>query len=871
MRHDNRSPRLLARGCSAILAAAAGISTAAEPPRAAELEEVVVTGSNIRRARDEIDRLAIPVETVTAEQFQSSAGESIADFLQAKPIFSGRNGTPTNDYYGGGGSTLNLRGLGEAYTLVLINGRRSAGEDGITDVGAIPDEAIESVEILKSGSSAIYGANAVGGVVNIKLKRDFEGVDFAASYGNASGHDARFVRTAMMFGTSGDRYRLVGSIAWEDRNGTRKSDRALTASSDWTELGGLDARPSWAFFPQSIEGVDDPDNFYYALDGSLYGPGDSPLDASAFVPASMDQSFDMYEPDVYPPYDRVGGHWSLEYDLVDERLVLFADGYADRRRQVFEPIDLPLIGSDAFTPLLVPAANPYNPFGYDVWVTYVVGPNESSKPVESRYQTDTLQATFGAQGDFGAFGYEVAYSRFDRELENTWLNDFDAALSQAAVERTDATALNPFGYWANSPALIDSLRAPPRTTTSESIMETYSARLTASPFELPAGALGIAVGFEHRDIRYAVVNDELKETISTYWDGAATDEGRFTRGVDAWFGEAVVPVFAAPGAGFSSVELSGALRYEEYDDFESVTIPQGAVRFGFFGDTLTLRASYAEGFRAPTLDELTPFPFIYADSGVYDPYFDDFVDVNVMRGGNPDLEAEVGVTRNVGLVYAPAPNFSLRLDYWRVELEDTIESPDPAAILRGEQPGTITRDPETGMATVDARLANTGDRVIEGYDVGAYYRTDEHGFGSLAFDLSVSYLIEASHTFGEVTVQGAGLYTDVFGGMPRYRSQLSVGWDRGPWEATTFLHYEPGVDEHIPVDRKTDSYATMDLQVSYTFEDGGGWLQGLRGYAGVENLWDEDPSFFASTYIGWENSLHDFRGRYYYMGVDKKF
>lgn len=855
-------------------------AAAKEEPSAAhtELEEVLITGSNIRQSGSEIDRKAIPVETFSAEQFQSSAGETLGDYLRSKPAFTGRNGTPTNDYYGGGESTLNLRGLGEQYTLVLINGRRAAGEDGIADIGAVPEEAIESVEVLKSGSSAIYGANAVGGVVNVKLRQHFSGVEAVASYGNTTRNDAAYKRTALLFGAGFDKLSIVGSFGWQDRNGIFKRDRKLTRSSDWRYLGGTDERPTWAYYPQWIEGVDDDGNIY-TLDGSRFGPGQGSLDPADFIVGVPEQSFDNFEPGVSPPYSRLGGHWSAQYELMDGRAVLFADGYYDERRQTFQPIGRPIIGGGNFTPLAVPASNPYNPFGREVSVTYVVGPNEYPYEVQNKFKTDSLLATAGVQGEIGALNYEVSLSRFEQKKHITWQNDVDAALAQEAVERTDDSALNVFGYWENSPDLIASLIAPPRSSTQRDTSDVITGKLSGKLFALPAGDVGFAVGAEHRKVGYQVGQDELKKIIGTYWDGADDFEDTFHRKVDAYFGELSVPLYRGrdTSAWLSAIELTGAVRHERYNDFGTTTVPQGALRFAFLEDSLILRASYAEGFRAPSLDELTPFPGLNTLIGIYDPYFDDYVQVFTRVGGNPDLKSEVGATRNLGLVFSPRSNqnLTLRLDYWQVRQSDTIQQPDAQAVLRGEQPGTIERDPVTGIATVDTRLSNTGDRTIEGLDFGAFYRTGMHDLGRLIFDFSTTYLTSVEHVFGVVTVKGVGRYTDIFGGMPRYRSLLTTSWEKGAWTLTTSLHYEPGVSESIPLVRKTKDYSTGDIQLAYTFDDQsvalGGALRNTEIYGGLENFWDEPLPYFASTYIGWENSLHDLRGRYYYMGVRKRF
>ena len=830
------------------------------------IEEIVVTGSNIATNANLVTN-ATPVDVISEKIVRATSGESISTLLRSQPISTGASLAPTNNEYTGGGSSVNLRGLGSAYTLVLINGRRFGGED-VPDVDAVPAEAIQSVEILKNGASAIFGSDAIAGVVNIKLKERFDGVQAFASYGNTTDGDASYKRIGALFGTSTDRFQFTGSVAFEERNGMSKDDRALTASRDYRPYGGPDRRSTSVTTPNrlTVGGVN------YTIDTSRFQPGQTGTSPSDYVLRTQASAVSTNEEGTFPPQKGFSGHWSAKYDLIDDRLVLFTDGYFSSRDQKFVALDSPIVNVN------VPASNPYNPFGVPVAAVYKFGPAEFG-PITEYFDTTNLRGTVGLKGRISDFTYEAGYSRYEKTVKEHYVNDISLSAAQAAASRTDSTAFNPFGYYANSAVQLAGL-SPTSNYEIKNEVSTVYAKVTGPVFTLPAGQVRFAAGAEYREIDYTATYDAGWKNTVYWWNGGGRTDQERSRENKTVFGEIFVPLISSPDAmGLSSLEATGAIRYEDYSDFGDATVKQASLRAGFLQESLYLRASWAESFRAPSLAQLYAAQSRNTEPGgfFYDPVRGGNLPVDRIVGGNTNLKPELGESYNVGLVYLPTfvERLSLNLDYWKVEITDLIAAPDGQALLNGTSPsGTITRDPVTQYPTLDLRLSNGGDRTAQGIDFGANYGLPDMSIGQISLNFNATYTFEFKDKAGAVTVDRLDNYSSNFGPIPKWRWVAGALWNYEGFDAAAFVRYTGSYKDILPgvVSRRVDQYVTADLQAGYTFaDDTPVILQGLRVYAGAENVFDADLPFVAASTDGWDRFLADYRGRYLYLGVSKKF
>ena len=834
---------------------------------ASTVEEVVVTGSNIASANANLVTNATPIQVISEKTLKATSGESVANLLRNQPISMGASLAPTNNEYTGGGSSVNLRGLGAAYTLVLINGRRFGGED-VPDLDAVPAEAIQSIEILKNGASATYGSDAIAGVVNMKLKDRFNGVQAFASYGNTTDRDASYKRVGALFGTSGDNFTVTGSLAYENRNGMTKDDRALTASRDYRPYGGPDRRSTSVTTPNriTVAGVN------YTIDTTRFSPGQTGTSPSDYVLRSQNDAVSTNEEGTYPPQEGFSGHWSAKYNLVDDRLVLFTDGYFSTRKQEFVALDSPIVS------VVVPASNPYNPFGVAVSAIYKFGPNEFG-PITENFDTTNIRGTVGLMGKINGFSYEAGFSRYEKTVKEHYVNDISLAAAQAAANRTDATAFNPFGYYANSAAQLAGL-SPTSNYETKNRLSTVYAKLSGPLFTLPAGEVQFAVGAEYRKVEYTADFDSGWQNTVYWWNGGGRKNSDQSRNVSTLYGELKVPLYSSPDSmGLSSLEIGGAARYEKYSDFGEATVGQGNLRAGFLQDSLYFRASYAESFRAPSLAQLYATQSRNTEPGgfYYDPVRGGNLPVDRIVGGNLNLKPELGKSTNIGVVYLPTfvSRMSLNLDYWKVEITDLIATPDGQALLNGTSPsGSITRDPVTLYPTLDLRLSNGGNRTAQGVDFGANYTLPDTAFGQFTLNFNTTYTFEFKDVAGALTVDRLDNYSSTFGPIPKWRWVAGAMWQNQGWDAAFFLRYTGSYKDILPgvVSRRVDPYVTADLQVGHTFaETRIPMLDDTRIYAGVENLWDTELPFVAASTDGWDRFLADYRGRYVYMGVSKKF
>ena len=852
-----------------------------------ELEKFTVTGSHISMSATETDKGALPIELITAAKFNFTAGEKISDFVRSSPVISGNNLTFANSERGNNGNALggtnshgfqesfNMRGFGAAYTLTLVNGRRFGGEGMLPDVSIIPSEAVASVEILKSGASAVYGTDALAGVVNLKLKDRYEGVEIMGSYGNTTDKDAGVQRYSILFGQAQGKFRIIGSANWHDHNGIMKWDRQLSSTRDFRPYGGTDLRSSNLAFPQRIYMGTTVNAGGFVLDGARFKPGYTSLNPADFVPVTLDsQKISTNEPATLPPFKSFGAHWLAEYDLLGKRMTIFANGFYEKRKIRFQ------YNIAGFTQVTAAANNPFNPYGQLVTVRYTFGPDEIRDLVPRLIiNKNAVSNTFGVKGDLGDWNYEVAFSRYTQSMleEDQYQADRDKV--QAAV---DAGKFNLFGYWSNSFELSKTLLMDRRIRTTYQSLDTLSANVNGKLFALPAGDLRVAVGAERREALYNENYDEGWRTRRSFWyvEGPSLGYSERKRTVEGYFAELHAPLLRPAGRNsfVTSLDASAASRYETIGNGSSITVPQGSLRLALLDDSVILRASYGESFRSPGLVSLTAA--VATTTSTVNTYFDPVRGGNLpftfTSGGNPKLKPEKGENFNAGIIYTPKAlsQLTLKADYWDIRVNDVIVSPSIQDLYNGISPvGSLTRD-ANNFPTFDVRITNGGEIAAHGFDLGASYHWNTNRLGRFTLDGTATYTTRFERIFGPSVTEFLGNFTSSYGAMPKLRAVLGANWQKSGWEAAAFLLYKNGMNEVVSGKiRRIDDYMTSDIQLAYSFGDdakrGRGALRNTRVYIGVENWWDQKLSFVNTTADGWDRES-DYRGRYVYAGFRKK-
>ncbi|MEO0399650.1 MAG: TonB-dependent receptor [Pseudomonadota bacterium] len=557
-------------------------------------------------------------------------------------------------------------------------------------------------------------------------------------------------------------------------------------------------------------------------------------------------------------------------------MTFYTVGVFDRRVQDYQ-------SSEAGTFLDVPATNPYNPFGEDVFVAYLFGNNETG-PLRYEYDTTNIQGSVGVRGDIGPFNYDVAYSAYRQEIFETVITDIDVPATEAAAARTDATAFNPFCNNCNTAAQLEGF-APSGFSKDVNTLRTLDAKITGDLFDWYAGPVAFALGGERRWVKFRFTDGYNDVDYFESGRGGGGDD-RGERTVSAVFGEVRIPLYGEEQAGgfLNSAEVTGATRYENYSDFGSSTVGSVSALAGFFEDNLLARFTYSKSFRAPEVSALN-FPIttetLSTNGFFFDPVRGDILPFDLIFGGNPDLEPEKGRSINAGIVLqTPERNLRFSVDYFDLQISKLIREPDIQALLDGVSAGgAITRDPDTLYPTVDIRLDNLGTRAVTGLDFGVTYNKETDRFGDFFVDFNGTLLTTFEDEIGGEVFDFLGTYDQgAIGTIPEFRGLIQSGWSKDGYSAVATFNYTSSYRESSSntAERRSGSYQTVNLFFSKDFEADDvafapSLFEGLQIYAGIDNIFNKAPNFIAASSDGYDRLVADIRGRYIFGGVRKQF
>lgn len=849
-----------------------------------EFDEIVVTGSRIRRA--EIEGPS-PVIFLTREDLDRTGRSTVAEALAALPQNFAAPAQIGNALTIA--AQVDLRGLGSDNTLVLVNGRRVAASGAgptwftpFTDLNSIPLSAVERIEILTDGASAVYGADAVAGVVNIILKKDYQGAEISVSHGDSTDGGASERRVNFTLG--GNLGSVNGLLAGEyfKRDALAATDRDFSRSADQRARGGTDQRTTFSnpgnvssLTGQNLPGVGAPSaGIPSGQDGRNLTPGDFAASAGQLNRQSLQSHFDLVAPS-----ERRGVNGRLSWELSPE-LSLFAEGsvaHTTHRPSFYPPL---------FT-LTVPASNPFNPFGQSVRVQWLATEFGERQAIS---KTRDYRSVVGAEGRLAeswAWQTSFEYSR------NTFLQQNRTLLStvvRGMVNRTDpATALNVFGdgAGANTPAVLQELaeKTTIQRINGASTLKSWEGHMDGVLADLAGRELRAAVGMEYR-----------KEGLNHVDASLARTEG--DRNVTAGFAELSYPLFGPEHqrSGFRALELQLAGRWDRYSDFGETSNPRLAIRWQPL-ESLALRASASTGFRAPALQELFGPVFENVGFPVVDPRRNnESVLVTVKGGANPSLTPEKSKNWNLGLVWdVPGlQGLSLTMDWYGLRQRDVItnvsdsftfnltreiEQQFPDRFLRADPtPADIAAGLPGQLIAIDASAINVSQITTRGMDFGLSLKKSTE-IGRFDAQINGTYIdkLEAKPTptapiQSHVGKTGSGL--SGIGSPVRFRGNASIFWSRGAWEVGVTERYTDNTREArsylVAFGRLYDDHYETDLQVNYRWQDAESWLAGTRLSFSVKNLFNAEPPF-ADEALGYLGTLYDPRGRFISVTLTKAF
>ncbi|QOC21473.1 TonB-dependent receptor [Wenzhouxiangella sp. AB-CW3] len=847
-------------------AVAAGTMAMGEVKAGDEAEETVldrvqVTGSRISRLG--IERIS-PVETYDRETLEFAGVQTAQDlFLRMPAVGAGTFSAQgdSNDDTGPDTASVSLRGLGSNATLILVNGRRVANspfakritESGV-DLNTIPVSAIDRVEVLKDGASAVYGTDAIAGVVNIILRDDLDGAEFHANYGTSYEGDADETRLSLLWGTQGDRTSTMVTLDYYKRDTLWKSDRRYSQSANKAPLhpAGLDFRSSLGSDPGA----------YFLLDSEEWQP--DPACPPDRISGSGEFCLFDYSPDMQlrPNSERASMFVNVDHELAADQFMYF-EGWAHYRNSQIHGAPAPSVDE-----LFISADHPGNPFGEDLMARY--RPVDVGRRIQDQRHV-SLRGVLGVAGMISEnWDYDVALGMTRHHAQQDGINGFmNVRLFQEVL---DDFSYDPFGTQPNDPEVIDRFTSR-ITRTGTSRQRFFDAGVDGIAGELPGGPIGLAAGYQYREESIRDIPDiqfrrgEIIGTEATQVQGS--------RDINSVYAEAVFPLL-------DNLELQTALRHDDYSDFGSTTNPRIGVMWRVT-DELSLRASWSEGFRAPSIPEIglgaTEESPIMIDTARCELTGDDQdcgpTEYIVEFSGNPDLQPETSESINMGVIWQALDNLSLSVDYWQIEHEGLIGS-DTQWLLDNE--GTneefVVRLPPTSSeaeAGIPGRIDfvrdtffNFGNQKVEGVDFDVRYTGRELWGGVYSVNTLVSYTTTFDRQFRE------GQPVEDLNGTwqrPKLRAFASFDWEGGNWGWSAGLRHIGSYDDDSLMDlgRKVSAWTVLDLQFRYHTEWDGTFT------LNIDNALDNEPPFAASDIWGYDLGTHDPRGGFITLGYRQEF
>ena len=805
------------RLCSSLLVAFGGTALAIPAIAQQDSQRIEITGSRIKRIDAETPA---PVQVVTREQIEKSGATSITEVLKSLPSNNaGAFDENAVASFTPGAGGVSLRGLGAQATLVLINGRRvapfgfaSGGQTTFVDVNSIPLDAVERIDVLLDGASAIYGSDAMAGVVNVILRKDFNGMQARGSIGQSSYGDATSKRGSVAFGKGSlatDRFNFFANLEHVEQDPVKASERPMTATRDFRALTGLDRRSTYAY----------PGNLYTV--GGAQGSGATfiaPLagcttfaDNNAALAGRCLYDFVQYQ-DIVAKSSRdslllagtleLGGGTQIFSDLSLMRTKFDQESPSYSSSTYYDTnIDVP---TRAIT---LPVGHPQNPGATPVALRYRL----ADVPAVTGVVSDTQRFTLGARGTVAGWDAESALlvSRSKTKISQTGYIR-DSVYTNEVLDPANGFAAQPtfiFGNpSANDPDLMARLYP---TLNSEGKTSTTSADVRGNRdlMQLPGGPLAISVGLEARRESFKSGNDPLVDAGEISVLGGSSSDG--SRRVTAVYAELSAPVI-------KGVEAQLAFRTDRYSDFGSATTPKVGLKWKALPN-LVLRSTYSEGFRAPALTELVQSPTRGFYSGLVDPQLcpdptdttnpNCDISVEAIFGSNPALKPEESKSLTVGLVFEPTNNLTIAVDAYRIKRTNEITSIDPNYLLANEAtyPGLVERDPVTGEITrLNLLYSNLGSTAVWGYDIDVKGRVPLAEMGTLSLEATYnktpSYRVQP--VAGAPTEQWAGTYT-----QPKERFTVGANWEKGPWSTKIVWNYTGSY---------LRAFTSSDLSCAYT-------------------------------------------------------
>ena len=896
----------------------------AQEAAAPAMQRVEVTGSSIKRVAKEG---ALPVQVISFDQIEKqgiTTTEQLVRTLSANGT-GADNMTSGNNVFGadadrvsGGASFASLRGLGPSSTLVLLNGRRIAthGASGKSvDLNSIPLGAISRVEILKDGASAIYGTDAIGGVINFILKTNYNGVEASVSTNDTQAGGGATRRASLLAGTGSlesDRYNIMASLTVDKAERLNGSDRSFV--NGFQPGRGLSPDTTGTPFANQMAGTGT------ALGTSFQLPGDAnkylqanPLSfqGKCDTIAGMSQYQTELWKDVTSPlrtryscaYD-YGADYVLQFPV--ERANLLSRGtfqLAPDHRMFVEVLGSRTKATAILTPMQVQATvankNLYPVGGaYYQDLSAYIPSFDKTKPISYKWRandvgnrtqentTDNARVLVGFEGNFGKWDYKAGISRAESSTKTKLTDGYSYTDKLYAALATGI--INPWVGAGQSQTeaakqLIESTKFRGDFQHGKTTLTQIDGSVSGELFQLPAGALAMAAGFDLRREGYSFAQDvDATQILLSPGNAALKDASRTVKAV---YAELLVPVT-------KDLEMQLAIRRDDYSLVGATTNPKVAFRYQP-ADFLLFRGSASKGFLAPSFQQLysgslsqeLPNGVVDQEGCAKHPGVPEYCAIDRLdykTGGNTNLKPETSKQGSVGFVIEPFKGYSASFDYWAINTKDRILNRTPQIVLANYQALNqyIHRNPDGTIEYVQAGWINAAGSRVRGLDVGL------RGEGKIR-DAKWTATLDGTYmdSFKFAEYQGQE-YQELVGKFYtrdlylRWKHNASFGVSRGDWSGLLVQSFSSGYKDQLPNGGKgspppgfkpdVSSYTTYNLSGTYT------GFKNTTITVGIQNLFDRDPPFTAHNVdevvgAGWDPRVADPRGRSLSFQLKYKF
>jgi len=860
---------------------------------AQETQRVEITGSLIKRLGAET---ALPVTVIKIEELTSQGVTTAEQAMQR--IAANQSNFGASQSVGattGGKSEADLRGLGAPTgtnankTLVLLNGKRLANhafDAAAVDLNSIPLAAVDRIEVLRDGASAIYGTDAIGGVINFILRRSFKGIELSAQNqtpeASGGGRTNRANIVAGFGSLTEDRFNVYGTLDVRNQTALLASDRKFGSTGILgTSRGAITAGTSGTAFPGDLDGFE-PSGPNCAPPFSVPRNA-NPDNTGAF--GSCREDFTRFI-DLIPKNKQITGLLRGAFALSPDN-TLSAEYLRSNNKAISRVAPAP-------TSNLILASSPFFPTGaptqdidglipfFDLTDPNPSGPtlggvaNWRQVPAGKRTSGDdttTTRAMIGLEGSAASFDYSGSIGRSKNNSIATVKRGYvnDGLIQQGVWDGV----INPFGdQSAAGQAAIDAAQVVADTVIGTARVDFVEGRVSTELFKTSAGTVSAAFGFDHRREKSSFENTDITAQLGSLGVDPNGDTSG-SRNSSAVFAEFSVPLLKA-------LELTVAGRFDRYSDTGNTFNPKIGLRFQPF-EELVLRGSYNTGFRAPTLYEIhQPRSLTFTSDNYDDPLLcpDGVPAVGTSAGvvcgqqvlqrtsgpvaiGRPssDLSPERSRSVNFGLRLEPMRQFTVGFDLWQIKLRNLINGlPEQAifgdptkfadrfvrcsTVAAGDVPGvsltdidactslTATQDP---IAFIDTPVENLGKLQTRGVDLTASWHSGSTAFGSFGLNFDGTYVDQFKYQRekGGEFIKAVGRYTD---NAPVFRWQhvITGNWSMGSWGATLAQRFKSHYVDQDP-SNTVGSYLVHDISVSYTL------FKSLTLLAGVNNVFDKSP------------------------------